>query len=219
MTVPPEALLDEPPRERPWLLPLKLAGIGLLVSSAAGGAIGGAVAASERGWTGPRVAVVVAFALVAIAAAAWIVRLLRRRPDTGPEARNVGTARRMMVLSGAIGGVLGMLMAVAGLSGANRPTGFEAFSNAPLPPLLAAAIIAVLALVIPISVTWHRSIDEHEAAAYRFGALLGINVYFFLSTVWWIAARGGFVPAPDGVAVFFVTIGAWGLGWAWARFR
>ena len=197
---------------------LKLGVGGLVAVFATGGAVGAGVAAAERGLTFGRAAVIAGFALVALAAAAWVVVLVRRARSTGPEARGVTTARRMVVVSGAIGGVLGVLLALAAIRRGGDP-GFEPFSTAPLPPLLAAAAIAVLVLVIPVTWIWHRNIDEHESAAYRLAALIALYVYFWLSVVWWLAARGGFLPAVDGMAIFVATITVWGLAWAWARFR
>ena len=125
----------------------------------------------------------------------------------------------MVIASGAIGGVIGLAIAVATIAPGGAPA-FNPLADAPLPPLLAAALIAVLVLVVaPVTWIWHRSIDEHEAAAYRFGALVGIYAYATLSAVWWLGARGGFLPPVEGLAVFFATIAVWGLGWAWARFR
>lgn len=219
MTMPPEVCVAEPHKERPWLLPLKLAAGGFLMLVAIGGSVGATVAAVERGWTGYRMGVVMGFVIAASAIAAWLLWSVYRRPERGLEPRNIGTARRLTIASGAIGGLLGGMLAIAGLASGDKSDGLSMFSSAPLPPLLAAAVLAAIAVVIPISWVWHRSIDEHESAAYRFGALIGINVYFFLSAGWWIAARGGFVPAPDGVAIFLTTVAAWGLGWAWARYR
>ena len=197
---------------------LKLGIAGLVAVFATGGAVGAGVAAAERGLTLGRVAVVAGFALVALAAAAWVVVLLRRGRPVGPEARGVTTARRMVVVSGAIGGVIGVLLALAAIGRGGEPA-FAPFSSAPLPPWLAAAAIAVLVLVIPVTWIWHRNIDEHESAAYRLAALIALYVYFWLSMVWWLAARGGFLPAVDGMAIFAATIAVWGLAWAWARFR
>jgi uncharacterized membrane protein YozB (DUF420 family) len=125
----------------------------------------------------------------------------------------------MVVASGAVGGVIGVVMAIATIGPGGAPA-FRPFADAPIPPLIAAALIAIRVLVVaPVTWVWHRNIDEHEAAAYRFGSLIALYVYFWLSAVWGLAARGGFAPPIDGVIVFMVTIAVWGLGWAWARFR
>ena len=197
----------------------KLAAAVLATAFALGGATGGAVAAAERGWTLGRGAVVAAFAVAAVAGACWLIALLRRLAATGPQAPRIATARKMVIASAAIGGVIGLAIAVATISPGDAPA-FNPLADAPLPPWLAAALIAVLVLVVaPVTWIWHRSIDEHEAAAYRFGALVGIYAYSALSAIWWLGARGGFLPPVDGMIVFFVTFAVWGLGWAWARFR
>ena len=191
----------------------------LITAFALGGATGAMVATAERGLTLERGAVVAGFALAGIAGAYWLFALLRGLVAAGPQSPRIATARKMVIASGAIGGIIGLAIAVATISPGDAPA-FNPLADAPLPPWLAAALIAVLVLVVaPVTWIWHRSIDEHEAAAYRFGALVGIYAYFWLSVVWWLGARGGFLPSVEGMIVFFFTIAVWGLGWAWARFR
>ena len=198
---------------------LKIAAAGLLVLFTLGATVGAFVATADLGITPKRIVLTAGLVLAAIAAGYWLVSLLRRFPSTGPEAPRVATARRMVVISGAVGGLLGVLMAVATIGVGDAPA-FAPFSDAPLPPLLAALLIAILVLVVPpVTWIWHRSIDEHETAAYRLAALIALYAYFWLSVVWWLGARGGFLPPVEGIIVFFVTIAVWGLGWAWARFR
>ena len=197
----------------------KLALATLVTAFALGGATGAMVATAERGLSVGRGAVIAGFALAAIAGAYWLIALLRRLAATGPQAPRIATARKMVIASGAIGGIIGLAIAVATIAPGDAPA-FNPLAGAPLPPWLAAALIAVLVLVVaPVTWIWHRSIDEHEAAAYRFGALVGIYAYSALSAIWWLGARGGFLPPVDGMIVFFVTFAVWGLGWAWARFR
>ena len=191
----------------------------LVTAFALGGATGAMVATAERGLTLERGAVIAGFALAGIAGAYWLFVLLRRVAASGPQAPRIATARKMVIASGAIGGIIGLAIAVATISPGDAPS-FNPLADAPLPPWLAAALIAVLVLVVaPVTWIWHRSIDEHETAAYRFGALVGIYAYSALSAIWWLGARGGFLPPVDGMIVFFVTFAVWGLGWAWARFR
>lgn len=125
--------------------------------------------------------------------------------------------RNRLVLTGCMlmGGVIGMVLTLAG----PRPEGM--FSSDPIPAPVAIALAVLIALVLPfVSYYWHRHVvDEQEEAAYNRGALVGISVYFMGAPAWWLLWRGGLLPAPDGIAIYFVTIAVTGIVWIWAKYR
>ena len=215
---PPSPVFDDDaagPR-RAIIRAAKLGGAGTLTVFLIGGAAGAFAAMAEDGRIDPKgIAVVAAFALAGIAAATWFVRLLRRVPATAPETPRATRARRMVVISGAIGGALGLLFAAGGV--------FEpgvAFSNTPISPLVAMIALAVVGIAVPaVTLGWHRSVDEHEEHVYRFAALIALYAYFWASLMWWIAARGGILPPADAKVIFGIVWAVWGVAWAWGKYR
>jgi hypothetical protein len=117
-----------------------------------------------------------------------------------------------------LGAVLGGVMQLGAPAGSEA--GLNIFSyEAPISPAVAAVMLAALPLLGWLYYRWHMTADEHEQAAYNFGAVLGIYTYFFTSIGWWVAWRGGLLPEPDGLAIFWAVIIVWSVGWIWHRFR
>jgi len=134
-------------------------------------------------------------------------------PLTSTERLN----RKLTVASGALGGAIALILGFAGSRGA---AGGDVFSNAPIAPTVAILLILMMGVLLPaITVYWHRIIDEQEAAAYKSGALVGLYVYAIGTPVWWLAWRGGFVPAPNAFIIYFATIFALGGVWIWKKYR
>jgi hypothetical protein len=132
------------------------------------------------------------------------------RPTTR-ERRNY----TVLLLSGALGGVMAMALMFGGGSLV------DPLSNSPLPAWLAVLLAAPILVLLPlISFYWHRhAVDEQEAAAYKLGALFGIYTYFIVSPAWWVLWRGGLLPAPDGIIIYFATVTVTGITWIWAKYR
>ena len=203
------------PAHRRILLGLAL---GFVVLFAGAVALGAAVALVE-GARSPIVGIALLVAALAFAVAAgW--RLVRIKPWTtdgeplGPRTRK---ARQMLMLSVVLGAVLGALLS-AGTIGVGGPA--AVFSDAPVPPLLAAGALAIWLIVVPpISWIWLRTVDEHEVAAYNLGGVVAAHLYLFALPAWWLAWRGGFVPQPQHGTLFAAVAIAWLLGWAWRRYR
>ena len=191
-----------------------LAGIGLLFFGGVSVGVGAAVA--QKGEAKPLALGIALAALVLAALCGWMIyRLKPFSAGDGPISPRVLKARRTIGLSAVVGAVLGMSLSLATLS-AEDPWGM--FGNAPVPPLVAALAIAVWLGVVPwLSWSWWRNIDEHEAAAYRFGALAAMYVYTFLMPTWWMGWRGGFLPEPQSMLIFAVVIAVWGAGWVSRR--
>jgi uncharacterized protein YacL len=161
-------------------------------------------------------ALVAAAALLAALAAYVAYRTSRAMTaaagaPTSRERRN----RVVLVVCGAIGGIMGMVLSLAGTT----PMG--AFSNEPIAPWLAAALAFAIGVLMPVlCVYWHRSVaDEQEAAAYNKGALIGLYVYLLGAPTWWLLWRGGLLPEPNGIIIYMITIGVTGVIWLWAKYR
>jgi hypothetical protein len=183
------------------------------------GVIAGLLSANaERGGEiGIKLVGLLAAAALIAAGSAWVAwRAARAAARAGGapttrEKRNRVVMAACMLLGGGIG--------VALMLGGNSP--LDAFNSTPLPPLLALALVAPIAVLLPLlTYYWHRNaIDEQEEAAYRNGALYGAYTYFYVAPSWWLLWRGGFVPAPDGILLYFLIITVTGVVWLWSKYR
>ena len=183
------------------------------------GALGGVAAAMADGdYDQAYALLILASAVIVGAASLWgIVRLKPWAGDGEPMSPRMRKANNLLFLSGAVGGVLGAVLAVSTLS-LDDP--FAMFSNGPIPVAVVIPALAVWLLIVPvISWQWHRNIDEHETEAYKFGGIAALYLYAFLTPAWWLAWRGGLVPAPETMVIYLVVIGVFGLGWFWRRSR
>ena len=157
-----------------------------------------------------------------LAACIWlIVRDVRRPTGEEPLTAKERLNRNLIIGSGAIGGAMGVLVVLAMLASGQEIEPGAVFSDAPLPAGVALVLVLVMGLVVPaISIYWHRSaVDEQEADAYKTGALWGLYVFMIGAPVWWFAWRGGFVPEPNGIAIYFATILTVGVIWIWKKYR
>ena len=163
---------------------------------------------------------ILALIIVLAAGCLWLmVRMLRVPLGDGPPTAKERLNRNILIACAALGGLAAVLMMVAqGRDWIENP---QIFSNEPLSPGIAIALILVTGVLTPaISFYWHRSaIDEQELDAYKTGALYGLYVYMVGAPVWWFAWRGGFLPEPNGVAIYFVTICTVGIVWLWKKYR
>lgn len=196
------------------LLVAAVAGLGLVFAL---GIVSGVIAGSlERGSIKPTAIAFAIGATLVIGLCGWL--LLRVVPALYPPASpRVARARRLVTWSAAIGGVIGILMVLASVASGNEPP--DMFSNSPIHAWAAAVLIAVLlAVVPPLTWAWHRSIDEHEASAYRDGTLAGIYAYCAIAPTWWLGWRGGFLPEPQEMITFLLVTAMWGIVWLVRRY-
>lgn len=196
-----------------------LGGLALVLGTifAGGVALGVTIVAVTDGVTAPILATV-AVAVAVFASCLWGLFRLKPWPaDDEPLAPSQRRARAMLVLSGGVGGILGIVLSLGMLG--DGAVGLV-FSNAPLAPVAAAIVLAAWLLLTPVLTwVWWRNIDEHEARAYTYGAVAALHIYYFVTPAWWIAWRGGFLPEPQHMLVFVLASIAWLGGWAWRRYR
>jgi hypothetical protein len=100
-------------------------------------------------------------------------------------------------------------------------SGLDTLFSATAPISAPAAIALVLTMLVAtaLSARWHMLLDEHERASYDFGAVIALYAYFIVSICWWLLARGGLAPAPDGYLIFWLVTILWVIGWAIRRYR
>jgi hypothetical protein len=210
---------DKDPSRGGQIARVALVAGGMLATLFGAGVAVGLVGAHLKhgGEIGPRLIALVAGALLFAAGSAYVAWRGTRfmvRASGAPTTRDRRN-RTVLLVCGALGGVIGMALTLAG------PTPASAFSNAPLPTAVAVALAFPIAVLLPIlCVYWHRRVaDEQEAAAYGKGALIGIYTYFIGAPTWWLLWRGGLVPPPDGIIIYFATITVTGAIWLWSKYR
>ncbi len=148
---------------------------------------------------------------VAVAYAMW--RLWPRGLD-GPVAPRVKSARNLLIASVLVSLPIGVVL---GISDSGNAAGM--FSNAPVSPALAISVIALWSIVMPIITwLWWKSIDEHEARAYREGGMIAVHAYMFVTPAWWMAARAGWLPPLEPMIVLLAVSLVWALIWFVRRF-
>ena len=185
------------------------------------GVAAGASAALLDGSGTPWLAVLIVVGALALAAlSAWYFwRLDLFGNDGEPVSPKTLRARRLIGLSGLVGGVIGVVLTFAG--GGFEEPGFQgAFSNAPADPTIAIVVVLVYALLLPLlGWYWHRTIDEHEAQANATGAIAGIYAYSIITPSWWLLSRADLAPPQQPMIVFLIVLSVWGLVWIARRFH
>ena len=90
----------------------------------------------------------------------------------------------------------------------------------PISPALAIGLAAGL-LVLGVGGNWiyFRHIDELEVASNLVGGFWGFYAFIMGWPLWLILWRGGFLPEPDTMTIYFITAGVALLGFCWKRFR
>lgn len=176
-------------------------------------ATGYAVAALDHGMPTPTdFAVIGTIALLALLST-WLLWRFLSKQDLEPEAPRIQRARKLFVAMAIIGGVLGILLAVG------NDGGLQVFSNGPINPLIALVTGVIFLVIVPVATwIWWKSIDEHEANAYRDGSMVAVHAYFFIVPTWWLAARAGYVPAQDPMVVLMIVSVIWGAAWFVRRY-
>jgi hypothetical protein len=191
----------------------------LFASGFAFGAAMGAATNSDPNWG--RVALSLAASLVVGAGAVWGLKRLKpwQRSDE-PVSPNTRKANNLMLASGAIGAVIGVVFVLSTVMAGERPDPLMIVSNGPLAAWVAGSLIALWLVVMPlVYFAWLKAVDEHELQAYNFGGAIALHLYYFILPAWWVGWRGGFLPEISHAAIFAVVTVAWCIGWFWRRYR
>lgn len=208
------AVKDEPSQTKS---PLAEAAIGLLLATAMifclGIGVGMTMAHIDKGG-----GISAKFALLMAADAALLVVLgyalarhvRKMRAATGPLTRRETLNRNILIACGLLGGVIALVLVLA--SGGEN---FAAFSDAPLPPAIAITLALVTGIAVPaLSYYWQKhASDEQEIDAYEKGTVAGFYLYAIGAPTWWLLWRGGLLPEPNGILIYFATIFLVGIVW------
>lgn len=143
----------------------------------------------------------------------------RRTP--APKSASTKANHRLLAISGVIGGVVGLALALSVLLAHRGDARIgDAMINGPLPAWLAIAVALVWGVALPIiSWRWERVVDEHEREAYRDGAVAGFYTLSVGGPVWWLLARGGLLPPVDAVVLYGAVLVATAVVWLWRKHR
>ena len=142
-----------------------------------------------------------------------IWRLWPRSVDDEPISPRVRSARRLFALAIVISLPLGFIL------GVNDRGTDTLLSNGPISPGLAALCMVMWLIVGPILTwLWWQKIDEHEAGAYREGALVAAHAYIFVTPLWWMAARAGWLPPLEPMLMLLVVAVLWCAVWFARRY-
>lgn len=143
---------------------------------------------------------------------------LSKRDTRGPSER---ANHRLLVMSGALGGLIGFTMVIVPLlhlPPGTKPGSFDMLT-APLPLWFAILVALLWGVFLPvISFRWHRVVDEHESRAYRDGALAGYYVVGLGAPVWWFLWRGGVLPALQAEWMYLAMMATCGIVWMWRKY-
>lgn len=131
--------------------------------------------------------------------------------------------RNIMLACGLLGGASGALLAATGNLDLADPAGgpFAMFGDGPLPMTVVVSLVFVWGVIMPVVAWfWHtRAIDELEASAYRDGGYYAAYAYLIVAPIWWVLWRGGLLPEPNGVAIFFAFAFIWLAVWFQKKYR
>lgn len=211
---------DNAPSNGRRMLWIIIASLGVVMTS---GAIAGFVsemkAQGDGAMDGTSLIVLGVFVAI-IGALAFVIWSLTQKMRTSGEKipRREKLNNKILIGCGLFGGIIGLTLAVSENFGADEAI---LFGNGPLPPVVAIVLAAAIGIFMPVvSYYWHKNVvDELEEAAYRAGALFAMYAFWFVAPVWWLLSRGGFLPAPNGVALYLMTTFVALIVWSWKKYR
>jgi hypothetical protein len=204
-----------------WVI---VSGLGLVMTA---GAVAGYLAAHEAQGGGAigaaGILTLCAFATIIIGLAFAIWRNVSKMKASNEGLTRRETLNRNMIYGFVlIGGAIGLLPAFYDTSVGNSDIGPPLLlADSPMPPAIALMLIFFWTVIMPIIAWfWHkRAIDEQEASAYRDGGYYAAYALLIGAPTWWMLWRGGFVPEPDGVAIFMLFALIWTAVWFWKKYR
>lgn len=206
-----------------WMV---MAGLGIVMTL---GAIAGFMGEHQSNGGGAlssvALAVLVSFGAIIAGLSYAIWRNAKKLKSNGePMTKRERLNRNIILGLGLLGGVMGVVLSTSsiGTTAHNGPGPLSAiFSSGPIPLTIVLPFVIVWAVIMPVVAWfWHtRAIDEQEASAYRDGGYYAAYVFLIFAPLWWVLWRGGFVPEPDGVAIYLTFSMIWSAVWFWKKYR
>lgn len=205
-----------------WMM---LAGLGIVMI--VGGIAGFMSEHQSRGGalSGSALAVLAGFGAI-IAGLAYIIwrNAKKLTSHSEPMTKREKLNRNIIFGLGLLGGAMGVVLSMSSIGNMpdNGPASLsDIFSSGPLPLTVVIPFIFIWVVVMPVVAWfWHtRAIDEQEASAYRDGGYYAAYAFLILAPLWWMLWRGGFLPEPDGIAIYLIFSVIWSAIWFWKKYR
>jgi hypothetical protein len=200
-----------------WMM---LAGLGIVMT---GGAVVGYFSEMSSSGEDPlsaRGIIALAIFIAVIGGLAYAIwrNAHKIRASGEPLSRREKLNNWILVGSGLLGGIIAMILSMSGTASDQNP---DVFSSAPISTTVALPLAFTVGVLLPLlSWYWHKKVvDEQEEAAYRTGTLFAMYAFWTVAPVWWLLWRGGMLPAPDGVALYLMTIFVALTIWFWKKYR
>jgi hypothetical protein len=189
--------------------------LGFILIALLGFVTGVLMSAAEKGGLSMRGGMLLMVAIALIALCTWGIVRLRPAFLTGePQSAKTRRANWVLVACGALGGVIGLTLSIAGL--ANDENGV--FSNGSLSPTVAVIVVAAIALLVPLlSFYWYANADEFEKRASGDGAIIAMYVYSIIAPCWWLLERAALIPPQEPMTVYLLVISVWGIVWLYRK--
>ena len=208
------------------ILWIALAGLGIVMTI---GAIAGFMGEHQTDgggkFSGPAVAILAGFGAIIASLTYAIWRNAKKlKTSDEPMTKREKLNRNILAACGLLGGVMGIALAMSsdGDMPQNGPGPLSAiFSSGPIPLSIVLPLVFVWGVIMPVVAWfWHtRAIDEQEASAYRDGGYYAAYAFLVLAPLWWLLWRGGFLPEPNGVAIYLIFSLIWSAIWFWKKYR
>ena len=152
-----------------------------------------------------------------------IWRLFRQMKRSGEKVtRREKLNRNIMMACTGLGVVIGLAIFVSGISNTSGKTTdpFATLLISPIPLTIVVPLVVIWGVIMPVVAWfWHtRAIDEQEANAYKDGGYYAAYAFLVLTPLWWLLWRGGLLPEPNGVAIYFVFSMIWSIVWFWKKY-
>ena len=144
----------------------------------------------------------IAFSIVAVAA----YPLWKTAPDftMGEPHTPRGNRIRWMLVALV---VVGIATSIPISAGAPELGARALWSNAPLPAVPALIACMLWGLAMPVLILFgRRNWDEHARASHDFAMMVGGQVFTYVTPIWWMGWRGGFLPEPDAMQLFLAVL-------------
>lgn len=127
--------------------------------------------------------------------------------------------RNILIGCMVIGGIIGATLVLVSDDPGNNPLAL--FSNSPVSPILAIILAIFMLIIMPIvTYYWHtRASDEQELHSIRVASYYALSVYMLGAPAWWILWRGGLVPEPNGIAIYYITLSTMGVFWLQKKYQ
>lgn len=207
------------------ILWIAVAGLGIVMALGAIAGFMGEYHTDDGGeFSGFALGVLAAFGAIVASLTYVIWRNAKKLRTSGePMTKREKLNRNIIAACGLLGGAIGVILSMSAIGTPDDGPGLLSaiYGSGPIPLRIVLPLVFVWVVVMPVVAWfWHaRAIDEQEASAYRDGGYYAAYAFLILAPLWWLLWRGGFLPEPDGVAIYLIFSLIWSAVWFWKKYR